>query len=239
MGKLDPITWFWKADVMGFWALKTVEIFLRKSLVISLFASLTACQSEDKVSSIPYYNSPDFSPQFLDKVEAKGRIKHHIDHFYLKDHHGKTFSQDHVKGKIHLAQFIFTRCGNICPEMISQMKIVAKKFSSNPQVEMLSYSVTPWIDDVPTLKKFAEEKKIDAPNWHLLTGSKSVIYNLARKSYFAEEELGYTKDSTEFLHTEHMILVDREGRIRGIYNGTLPLEAEQCVKDMEKLLSEN
>ena len=199
---------------MGFWAQKTVEIFLRKSLVISLFASLTACQSEDKVSSIPYYNSPDFSPQFLDKVEAKGRIKHHIDHFYLKDHHGKTFSQDHVKGKIHLAQFIFTRCGNICPEMISQMKIVAKKFSSNPQVEMLSYSVTPWIDDVPTLKKFAEEKKIDAPNWHLLTGSKSVIYNLARKSYFAEEELGYTKDSTE-------------------------LEAEQCVKDMEKLLSEN
>ncbi|WP_459519860.1 SCO family protein [Aquirufa nivalisilvae] len=227
------------ADAMGFWERKTVEIFLRKSLVISLLTSLAACQIRDQVSTIPYYNSPDFSPHFLDKTEAKGQIMHHIDHFYLKDQHGKTISHDNIKGKIHLAQFIFTRCGNICPEMISQMKTVAKKFSANPDVELLSYSVTPWIDDVPTLRKFAEEKQIDSPNWHLLTGSKSVIYNLARKSYFAEEELGYSKDSSEFLHTEHMILVDRDGRIRGVYNGTLPLEAEQCVKDMEKLLSEN
>ncbi len=224
---------------MAYWVPKTVAIFLRKSFVISLFGILIACQNEEQVSSIPYYNSPDFSPHFLNKIEAQGRIKHHIGHFYLKDQHGKTFSHDNVQGKIHLAQFIFTRCGNICPEMISQMKIVAKKFKANPQVELLSYSVTPWIDDVTTLKKFAVDKKIDAPNWHLLTGSKSLIYNLARKSYFAEEELGYTKDSTEFLHTEHMILVDRNGRIRGVYNGTLPLEAEQCVKDMEKLLSEN
>lgn len=224
---------------MDFWGQRIVGIFQRKYLKISFLALLFSCQEGGQVSSIPYYNGPDFSPYFLDKQEAKALINHHIDHFYLKDHHGNTYSHDQLKGKIHVAQFIFTRCGNICPEMISQMKTVAHKFRAHPQVELLSFSVTPWIDDVPTLNKFAHEKRIDVPNWHLLTGSKSNIYDLARRSYFAEEEIGFTKDSTEFLHTEHMILVDKEGRIRGIYNGTLALEAEQCVKDMEKLLTEN
>ncbi|MEL4881708.1 SCO family protein, partial [Shewanella algae] len=74
--------------------------------------------------------------------------------------------------------------------------------------------------------------------WHLLTGDKSSIYTLARKSYFAEEDLGFTKDSTEFLHTEHTMLVDRYGRIRGIYNGTLQLEMEQLIKDIQLLKKE-
>jgi protein SCO1/2 len=72
-------------------------------------------------------------------------------------------------------------------------------------------------------------------NWHFLTGDKGSIYELARKSYFAEEDLGFTKDSTEFLHTEHIILVDGSGHIRGIYNGTLQLETEQLIKDIRTL----
>jgi protein SCO1/2 len=74
--------------------------------------------------------------------------------------------------------------------------------------------------------------------WHLLTGNKSDIYALARKSYFAEEEPGFDKDSTNFLHTEHMLLVDKTGRLRGIYNGTLQLEAERMIEDIELLLKE-
>jgi protein SCO1 len=75
-------------------------------------------------------------------------------------------------------------------------------------------------------------------NWHFLTGDRGRIYDLARKSYFAEEDLGFTKDSSEFLHTEHLILVDGSGRIRGIYNGTLQLEAEQLIKDIYSLTQE-
>ncbi|MFX4963500.1 SCO family protein, partial [Acinetobacter baumannii] len=82
-------------------------------------------------------------------------------------------------------------------------------FANDKDVILLSYSVTPWIDSVPRLKLFANNYKITNPNWHLLTGDKSSIYTLARKSYFAEEDLGFTKDSTEFLHTEHTMLVDR------------------------------
>jgi protein SCO1/2 len=88
------------------------------------------------------------------------------------------------------------------------------------------------------LQQYAISNDIHSKNWHLLTGSKSIIYTLARTSYFAEEDLGFTKDSTQFLHTEHIILVDKNKRIRGVYNGTLQLETEQMVKDIQMLMEE-
>jgi protein SCO1/2 len=75
-------------------------------------------------------------------------------------------------------------------------------------------------------------------NWHFLTGDRASIYKLARQSYFAEENIGFSKDSTEFLHTEHVILVDKAKRIRGIYNGTLRLEMQHLVEDIKSLQSE-
>lgn len=120
--------------------------------------------------------------------------------------------------------------------MTQHMKLVQEKFGDNPDVIILSYSVTPWIDNVSRLNKYAEANGINSPNWHLLTGKKSEIYTLARTSYFAEEDLGFTKDSTEFLHTEHVLLIDQSKRIRGIYNGTLQLEMEQMMEDIGTLL---
>ena len=75
-------------------------------------------------------------------------------------------------------------------------------------------------------------------NWHLLTGDRASIYKLARQSYFAEENIGFSKDSSEFLHTEHVMLVDKTGRIRGVYNGTLSLEMQHLVEDIRSLKSE-
>ncbi|MFZ1717024.1 MAG: SCO family protein, partial [Saprospiraceae bacterium] len=66
----------------------------------------------------------------------------------------------------------------------------------------------------------------------------SEIYTLARQSYFAEEDLGFTRDSTDFLHTEHVLLVDGHQRIRGIYNGTLEVEIDQMIADIRVLLEE-
>lgn len=169
--------------------------------------------------------------------QVEQEIDHTIGSFSFTDQNGKTVSDKSIDGKIHVANFIFTSCGSICPVMTKHMKLVQTAFQNNPDVVILSYSVTPWIDSVGRLKKFAENNDIVSTNWHLLTGSKGEIYQLARKDYFAEEDIGFTKDSTEFLHTEHVLLVDRTKRIRGIYNGTLQLEIEQLIKDM-KLLAE-
>lgn len=122
--------------------------------------------------------------------------------------------------------------------MTDNLARVNKAFANDKDVVLLSYSVTPWIDTKDRLKAYKEAKGITNKNWHFLTGDKGRIYNLARQSYFAEEDLGFTKDSTEFLHTEHVLLVDGSGRIRGIYNGTLPLEMEQLINDIFQLKKE-
>ena len=185
------------------------------------------CRAPDPPAlPLPYYNSPDFTPVFLNPEQAKDSIDHIIDPFTVQDQYGKTLTTKDIKGKIHIANFFFAACGVICPKMMTHLKKVADTFRNDQQVVFLSYSVTPWSDSLPVLRSFSQQYGIDHPNWHLCTGKIGEIYSLARRSYFAEESLGYTKDSTEFLHTEHILLVDSTLRIRGIYNGTLQLDME-------------
>ncbi len=201
--------------------------------------SLIGCMSNQKEDQLPYYNSPDFSAIFLySKADVDTKISHKISKFSFTDQNGDSVTDKMMEGKIHIANFIFTSCNSICPVMTKHMKKLQTEFGNNNKVAMLSFSVMPWIDNVSRLKNYANENQIKSKNWHLLTGNKSQIYNLARKDYFAEEDLGYSKDSTSFLHTEHIVLVDKTKRIRGIYNGTLELEADQLIKDIKLLLNQ-
>jgi protein SCO1/2 len=227
---------------MAYWVQKIVKmfriVFLKISFIwlISIFAG---CFAKKDNGQLPYYNTPDFTPQFINnKKEITHKITHTISPFIFTDQDGKQITEKDIEGKIHVANFIFTSCGSICPVMTKHMKLLQQEFKNNPDIVILSYSVTPWIDNVSRLKKYADNNEITSPNWHLLTGSKAEIYTLARQAYFAEEDLGFTKDSTQFLHTEHILLVDKTKRIRGIYNGTLELEAEQLIKDIKELMKE-
>lgn len=195
-------------------------------LQIVFLLSLSGCRQKDV---LPYYNTPDFTPVFAKEAT------HRIGDFSFRDQHNRLVTQKDIEGKIHVADFFFTSCGGICPVMTKHMKLIDSAFANENDVVLLSYSVAPWIDSVPVLNRYARLRNIHNPNWHLLTGSQSAIYQLARRSYFAEEDLGFTKDSTDFLHTEHLLLIDKNKRIRGIYNGTLQLEAEQLIKDIKRL----
>ena len=226
---------------MDCWEQKTVSmfrtVFSNNGLVLLLL--LTACSGKQDINRLPYYNTPDFTPVFVASAgEANKKITHTISPFAFTDQHGKPVTDTDIEGKVHVAGFLFTSCGSICPVMTKNLQEVQQEFENNPDVVILSYSVTPWIDNVERLQQYAVNNHITAPNWHLLTGDKGEIYSLARRSYFAEEDLGFTRDSTEFLHTEHILLVDRSKRIRGIYNGTLELEIRQLIKDIQHLLNE-
>lgn len=206
---------------------------------ILLITFFTGCFGKKETAQLPYYNTPDFTPQFIsNEKEVREKITHTISPFLFTDQYNKKVSQKDVEGKIHVANFIFTSCGSICPVMTKHMKLLQQEFRGSQDIVMLSFSVTPWIDNVGRLKQYADNNDITSSNWHLLTGSKAAIYTLARQSYFAEEDLGFTKDSTQFLHTEHILLVDKTKRIRGIYSGTLELEAEQLIKDIKELIKE-
>ena len=215
--------------------LKIVRMYLKRFSICSfLFFILFSCNRNDV--ELPYYNSPSFDPIFLNHDDSVEKlVSHKIEDFVLINERGNYFGSKNLQGTIHVANFIFTSCTHICPKMTTNMVEVERKFQNNSDVNLVSFTVTPWLDSPDVLKRYKEEFTLNSKNWHFLTGEKNEIYTLARKSYFAEEEIGFTKDSADFLHTEHFLLVDKNFRIRGIYNGTLSLEMEQLIKDIDIL----
>ena len=204
---------------------------------ILLVVCIVGCSSD--ATQIPYYNTPDFTPIFLsENQELKNTITHQISDFSFVNQNKQIITNKEIEGKVHVANFMFTSCTSICPDMTGNMKLVEEAFFNDERVAVLSYSVTPWIDTPDKLLDYVKFNDIKTNNWHFLTGSKNDIYSLARESYFAEESIGFSKDSTDFLHTEYFILVDKNKRIRGVYNGTLMLESKQVVEDIKILLEE-
>jgi len=206
--------------------------------MLSLLSSLLwACNGNVKEYKVPFYADASYTPIWKITHRAKDTLTR-IAPFSFTNQYGQAFSSENVKGKIYLANFFFTTCKGICPKMTNNIMKVYRHFEGNANVLFLSHSVTPEIDSVAKLKAYADENGIRTSQWELLTGNATEIYSLARKSYFIEEANGLSKDSTEFLHTENIVLVDREGHIRGLYNGTIALDAERAIEDIEALLKE-
>ncbi|WP_445735771.1 SCO family protein [Mariniflexile sp.] len=217
-------------------------------IVFFLISSVlfTGCKNSNKQEhhteqhlALPYYNDPTFTPVFIqDASSVPNEITHTIDDFEFLNQDSVLVNQDIIENKIHVANFIFTSCGSICPIMTDHLKIVSDSLQNNKDIIFLSYSVTPWIDTPSVLNAYKKNNDITNTNWQFLTGSKSEIYKLARQSYYAEEDIGFNRDSTEFLHTEHFILVDKTKRIRGVYNGTLTLDMKALINDINTLQNE-
>jgi len=208
----------------------------RSSFFISITGFiLCSCGQEQKKVQLPFYNSPDFTPQWIAPNEKGYSTVHTIAPFSFTNQNGKTISNKNLAGKIYVANFFFTSCGSICPKMMNNLKKVQNAFSKDNQVFILSHSVTPEVDNVSRLRNYQQRMNINGKTWWLLTGSIEAVYKIARRSYFADEETGYNKDSREFLHTENCILVDGKGRIRGVYNATLELEMNKLIEHVKIL----
>ena len=115
------------------------------------------------------------------------------------------------------------------------MLLLQEAFKDDTSILFLSHSVDPVSDSVRVLQQYAKENKVNSSRWHLLTGSKQEIYDLAKKQYFAGDSVGYYQSGNEFLHTENFILVDKHQRIRGVYNGTLLVEIDRIKEDIKNL----
>jgi protein SCO1/2 len=207
--------------------------------IFSFFLSLILFGCKQKtVTSLPYFNTADFTPIWIAKNSPQITKLHTISPFLFTDQNGKTVTERTIKGKIYVANFFFTRCQNICPKMMDNLKKVAEVISADTNVLIISHSVTPYFDNVAVLKKYAKEKAITTNNWHLVTGNKEAIYKIARKSYFADTVTS-SAITSQFLHTENFILVDKNRHIRGVYNGTIELEVENLIRHIKLLEQEN
>ena len=188
--------------------------------------------------SLPIYNPSDINPKLVDK-SVRGVFKDHtIGNFELTNQLGQKVTPLTFNNKIYVACFIYTTCEGMCPAMTGNMAGVYDEFINDNDIMFLSHSVTPEIDSVPMLKKFAEKYRITKHNkWHFTTGSKKHIYDLARKHYFAVESKG-DGGPEDFIHTENFVLIDKEKRIRGYYEGTDYDEIDRLKDDIERLKDE-
>ena len=191
----------------------------------------------DEVSKkqLPIHNPTYFNPKLVDKSIRNVSVNHTIKDFNLINQNGIKVSSKDYENKIYVVDFFFTSCPSICPIMTNNMLLIQEEFIKNNDIMLLSISVTPEIDNVQVLKKYAIKKGIIDSKWNITTGSKKHIYELARKSFFAVLDKG-DGDLQDFIHTPNFILVDTKKQIRGIYDGTVEKEISRLILDINILV---
>ncbi len=190
---------------------------------------------------LPVINPVDLEEEMVDPDLLRVGYGHHIGSFSFTDQNGERVTDAVTDGKIYVAEYFFTTCRSICPIMNSQLQRVQKAFKNDTNVVLLSFTVDPETDDVEHMRRYADLMHADDDKWFFLTGNKKDLYALARKSYFilkpAEAENKHGGDG-DFIHTNNFVLVDRQKRIRGYYDGTSKKEVSQLIEDMKQLLQE-
>ena len=214
---------FRKRDVLP------VSIFVVFALIaISIFYSILKPKD-----TLPIYQPAQVNSKLVDTSIAH-RIKYHtVSDFNLINQNGDTSTQEFYDDKIYVADFFFTTCQSICPVMTKNMKKVQDELINDKGILLLSHSVTPEIDSVEQLKRYAISNKINDDKWNLVTGDRKQIYNLARKSYLAVEDNPIGQ--YDMIHTENFMLIDKKKQIRGFYDGTLDSEITRLLDDIEIL----
>ena len=209
-----------------------VVFTLISAIILALFYNALV-----PVKTLPIYQPAEVSFELVDSSLQHVKKYHTIAPFKLTNQNGKVITQRDYENHIYIADFFFTTCPSICPIMTDNMGSIQAQIIEDDKVKLLSFSVTPLIDSVAQLKKYALEKGVIDKKWNLLTGDKKEIYTLARKSYFVVKEDG-DGGPHDMIHTENFVLVDPDKRIRGYYDGTDKTAMESLMEDVTLLKEE-
>jgi protein SCO1 len=185
----------------------------------------------------PLRELPYWKPVIGSSINPDKQGRHVIRAFSFTDQTGKTVTNDDFKGKITLVNFFFATCEGVCPVMNKQMQRVYDQYKNNSNVLFLSHTVNPENDSVPVLAEYATRYKADAAKWKFVTGNKNEIYAMARTSYLLSDSEG-DGSKEDFMHSDQIGLIDREGHIRGRYTGTNAADVDRLMIDLELLLKE-
>ena len=209
---------------------KTIWLFVILVVVLPFLAFTIVSWYTLVFEKLPVYGEAK-------KIEGKSK-EHSIADFALTNQDGGITTPAAWSNKIVVANFFFTRCPSICPKMMINMKKVEEHFRSDPEILFNSFSVDPENDSVERLKSYASLLNINTSNWGLLTGDKKEIYKLARNSFLVVATNG-DGGPTDFIHSDKLILIDKQKRIRGYYDGTNEKEVSNLIHDIKKLKNEN
>jgi len=216
---------------------KDYKVFAIVFGVISIIIIAIIYNTLNVYQSLPIYQPTMVSTELVDSTIQHQKKYHKIADFSLTNQNGKTITQNTYKDKIYVVDFFFTTCQTICPIMTDHMVVIQKEIIDDPDVMLLSHSVTPEIDNVAQLKRYAEKKAVNAKKWNLVTGDKKEIYKLARKSYLAVKDNG-DGGPFDMVHTENFMLIDKKSQIRGFYDGTNLEDIDRLLDDIQILKEE-
>lgn len=204
------------------------------SLVFCFVLLISAC---NEPAPLPILGNRTTTTKTVNGQTVVDTIYQTIPPFSLLNQDSVLVNNTTVSGKIYVADFFFTSCPTICPVMKKEMIRVYEKFKGNPEVMILSHTIDPDYDTLPVLKDYANRLGSDGKQWMFLWGDRNIVFNLAEQGYFASAAV----DSTEpggLVHSGGFILVDKQQRVRGIYDGTNTEEVNKLMLDMEVLLKE-
>jgi protein SCO1/2 len=206
---------------------------MKKLLLLPLIALAISCGApSEKTSEVA--ELPILGERYVD--DNQDTVYHNIADFAFVNQVGDTIRKEDMAGKIYVADFFFTTCPTICPIMKKEMLRVYEQFKGEPNFRILSHSIDPTHDTQAVLKDYAEKLGVpDAATWNFLTGDQEKIFEIGQTSYMTTT-MADELEPGGFLHSGAFLLVDQQGRIRGVYDGTKTEQVDRLLADIPKLL---
>ena len=171
--------------------------------------------------------------------DVKLPVLSYVQPFRFTNQDGKPVTEQDLSGKVYVTEYFFTTCPNICPMLNNNMKKVYEQFKSTEGFVIVSHTCNPETDSAAVLKHYADSLGVDTQKWWFLTGRKDSLYNTARLSYLLDDpKNNLTKIEDQFMHTQFWALVDRNGKVRKIYDGLKETDVNLILKDIPVLLQE-
>lgn len=197
---------------------------------------LIGCTEVKNSFELPVLGRPEIVEKEVNGEVVYDTIPHKIRDFSFVNQDSSIVTNETFEDKIYVADFFFTSCPTICPTMKQQMLRVYNKYKDHSEVAILSHTIDPEYDTVALLKDYAERLGVTSDTWHFVTGDRDEIYDIAEESYLSIANEDETAPGG-FVHSGAFILIDKEGRIRGVYDGTIPEQVDILIKDIQRLLN--
>lgn len=206
---------------------------MKHTVLLSFLTLLAFTGCEEK--KLPIFGQREVSPREVDGKQVTDTVYHTIAPFKFVNQDSAVITNETFTGKIYVADFFFTSCRTICPIMKTQMVRVYEQVQNDPDVLILSHTIDPEYDTVGLLRDFANRLGVKSSKWHFATGQPmEYVFDLAQKSYFATA-MADKAEPDGFIHSGAFLLIDKQGRIRGKYDGTKEDDVNRLIKDIKLL----
>ncbi|GAA4375156.1 SCO family protein [Hymenobacter koreensis] len=183
-----------------------------------------------------------YYPSHVDSTQVGGKwqrdtVFHKVSPVRFLTQSGRRLAPADLKGSVYVASFFFATCPQVCPRLNTQLQRVQEKYRAEPRVKLVSYSVDPQHDSVAVLARYAEQYGAISGKWFFLTGPQDSIRRVALEDYRVTEPGPATiSQGPGLVHSQRLVLVDREGHVRGLYDGLNPREVDRLITEIRVLL---